>query len=999
MKCRLFTLLALHLGLAAVVAQPVITNQPQNQTAVAGSNATFSVGATGAPPLSYQWRSYANPNSYTNIPWGTEATLLLINVQPTSRRFGVVVTDAGGLSATSSPLVTLTVLPPPTPTITTNPASQFAEPGSTVTFRVFATGAAPLSYQWRSNDVNLLDQTNINLILTNVQFTSAADYSVVVTNVAGSATSQVARLTVSVLAGFENEMLSFMTANNVSAGTLAVMKDGRLAVKRGFGWRDQAKTQPMDADGRMRVASNSKEFAAAGLKRLIAQGAIALTNRAYSFTELQPYNGIWGDARYGDVTIGHLVAHQCGWDQNVFLASITTVGNALGLDRAGSSRDYIAYALTRPLHFAPGSRFAFSSVGYTVLAKAVEKGAGVPYFDYVRREVLRPWGLHRTKPARTLEKLRELDEPRYESGGGSGPNTADFPTTEVVQLPDGGIYPYEAAVGAFELISSAEEMVRFAQVYWISHGSAYSPNATVPAVMNGDLRLRRFGQVGAQSGWIPGTRTFVLQNTNGVDLAVLINRDIDDPGFSDFVSRLKQVSERIATWPVDDTPRIELGAASFGVEESEGHFTVGVRRSGDSSGAVAVTYTTQSGTALEGADFIPTRGTVGFGPGEITALISIPILDDTIEETNETFMILLGNPTGGASLGLSAATVTIEDDDTPRLLPLIQLTAPGAGFVSPAGSNVTLTVTTSASEGEIATVEYYGGPTFLGEENKPPYTFIWKKPSTGSYLLTARAADNHGLIGTSAPVRITVGTAPVDAGVGTIRREFWQRRPGTAMTFLTNYQHYSPRPTGWEILTSFEVQTDWGDFFGTRIRGFIEPPATGDYVFWVAARDRAELWLSADGNPSNKVVIASVQSPTAPRAWEQSSSQRSASIRLTAGQQCYIELLHKAEIGQDHAAVGWQLPGGQLERPIPGIRLLPVDAPASPQIHAPNLSSGEFGFHLNLTPGDTVVIEESPNLLNWLPLRTNTAAGSSLSFEDSEMGNSPHRFYRARLLP
>jgi hypothetical protein len=63
------------------------------------------------------------------------------------------------------------------------------------------------------------------------------------------------------------------------------------------------------------------------------------------------------------------------------------------------------------------------------------------------------------------------------------------------------------------------------------------------------------------------------------------------------------------------------------------------------------------------------------------------------------------------------------------------------------------------------------------------------------------------------------------------------------------------------------------------------------------------------------------------------------------------------------------------------------------------LSSGEFGFHLNLTPGDTVVIEESPNLLNWLPLRTNTAAGSSLSFEDSEMGNSPHRFYRARLLP
>lgn len=176
-------------------------------------------------------------------------------------------------------------------------------------------------------------------------------------------------------------------------------------------------------------------------------------------------------------------------------------------------------------------------------------------------------------------------------------------------------------------------------------------------------------------------------------------------------------------------------------------------------------YVTVAGTAQPDADFLFTSGTVRFGPGEITALISIPILNDGGEETDETFTLALGEPTGGPSLGINLAAVTIEDDDRPRVPPTMQLTAPSAGYVSPAGSNVTLGVTTSSSDGGIITVEYYAGPTFLGEENKPPYTFIWRTPGLGAYLLTARAIGDRGLMGTSAPVRITVGTAPVEAGL------------------------------------------------------------------------------------------------------------------------------------------------------------------------------------------------------------------------------------------
>src|SRR5438445_8202219 len=132
-------------------AQPVITQQPQNQTNLAGTTAMFTVAATGAEPLSYQWRSYISAGTtFTNIPFGTEATLVLTNVQSTTRRFAVLVTDSGGLSVTSSPLVTLTVLTPPS--ITFQPTIQIMTVGATATFTVTATGTAPLAYQWRFND-------------------------------------------------------------------------------------------------------------------------------------------------------------------------------------------------------------------------------------------------------------------------------------------------------------------------------------------------------------------------------------------------------------------------------------------------------------------------------------------------------------------------------------------------------------------------------------------------------------------------------------------------------------------------------------------------------------------------------------------------------------------------------------------------------------------------------------------------------------------------------
>ncbi len=172
------TNLTLTIVPAVVLTPPTITTQPVSQTIVAGASATFSVVATGTAPLAYQWRL----NS-ANIAGATSASLTATQAGD----YSVLVSNAAG-SVTSS-VATLTVLVPPT--IITQPQSQSVLAGNSATFTVAATGTAPLNYQWRWNGANISGATSASLVTT-----QAGNYSVVVSNGAGVATSATATLTI-----------------------------------------------------------------------------------------------------------------------------------------------------------------------------------------------------------------------------------------------------------------------------------------------------------------------------------------------------------------------------------------------------------------------------------------------------------------------------------------------------------------------------------------------------------------------------------------------------------------------------------------------------------------------------------------------------------------------------------------------------------------------------------------------------------------------------------
>ena len=170
---------------------PVITTQPQDQNVNQGSNAVFSVAATGTPTLAYQWRFDG-----TNIAGATDSSYELANAQPADAgSYSVVVTNMAGSVTSSNAILTVNV----PPAITTQPQGQIVIAGQSAIFTVSASGTAPLSYQWCFNTIPIEGATESAYTRVNVQNADAGSYSVIITNVAGSVTSADAVLTINVL--------------------------------------------------------------------------------------------------------------------------------------------------------------------------------------------------------------------------------------------------------------------------------------------------------------------------------------------------------------------------------------------------------------------------------------------------------------------------------------------------------------------------------------------------------------------------------------------------------------------------------------------------------------------------------------------------------------------------------------------------------------------------------------------------------------------------------
>jgi hypothetical protein len=120
---------------------------------------------------------------------------------------------------------------------------------------------------------------------------------------------------------------------------------------------------------------------------------------------------------------------------------------------------------------------------------------------------------------------------------------------------------------------------------------------------------------------------------------------------------------------------LQFNAANYSANEGDGKVTVTLIRTGNTSGAATVNYSTTdnaglsqcstfNGIASSRCDYATSARTLQFAPGETSRTIFVPLIDDSYAEGNETFSITLSNPSGESLGQISTATVTIVDNDT-----------------------------------------------------------------------------------------------------------------------------------------------------------------------------------------------------------------------------------------------------------------------------------------------------------------------------------------------
>ncbi|MBA1147359.1 thrombospondin type 3 repeat-containing protein [Ectothiorhodospiraceae bacterium WFHF3C12] len=190
-------------------------------------------------------------------------------------------------------------------------------------------------------------------------------------------------------------------------------------------------------------------------------------------------------------------------------------------------------------------------------------------------------------------------------------------------------------------------------------------------------------------------------------------------------------------------------------------------------------------------------------------------------------------------------------------------------------------------------------------------------------------------------LRLTEGAAKVSG----LLVETWTDIDGLSVENLKRAESFPEAPDDAQLTEHFEIADGFAarDYYGTRLRGYIEPPVTGNYRFYIAGDDQAELRLSADSDPENSRVIAYVPSWTGRRDWNVYHEQRSDRLYLQAGRRYYIEALHKEGSGSGHVTVAWRGPG-MKQQVIEGQYLSPWNPSAPTDSDGDGVADSEDAF-------------------------------------------------------
>ncbi len=381
---------------------------------------------------------------------------------------------------------------------------------------------------------------------------------------------------------FDEEVLSFMRARNIPGAALAVSRNGRLVLAKGYGWAEKETRTPVVPDSLFRIASVSKPITAVAVLKLVEQGVGGVTLETPVFDVLGYEPHLSGEARpdprLACITVRHLLQHTAGWDRGVRFDPMfrpVVIAREMDVPPPAGPGAIIPYMLGFPLDHDPGSTYAYSNFGYCILGRLIEKLSGRTYERFVQEEILAPLQIHRMQIGHTLAQLRAPGEVCYYDRE-VGENVMTPEEGDQVSAPYGTFY-LEAMDAHGGWIASAPDLVRFAcafddpthcpllrpetvaTMFARPEGAAgFEPDGTPKAAYYGCGWLVRPTADGKANHWhngsLPGTYTLLVRRHDGLNWAILFNQRSDPSGLSydEIDPALHRAADNVKEWPVDN---------------------------------------------------------------------------------------------------------------------------------------------------------------------------------------------------------------------------------------------------------------------------------------------------------------------------------------------------------------------------------------------------------------------------------------------------------------
>ncbi len=664
---------------------PAIASQPRSITVDAGAQAAFSVVAGGSPPLFYQWRKGGAP-----LLGQTNAVLILNNVSNTDAGvYSVVVSNA--INSVTSSNATLAV------NITCGSGingglvyalAAFTNENKIVVGGAFTTvDGLGLRRVARLAPDGLVDSSfnpgigaNSNVLALAVQPDGKVFMGGAFTNVDGSNRVRVARLNVD---GNVDATFNPGLGANSNVLALAVQPDGMVLVGGEFTTFAGDASHPflarLDTNGVLDT-NFSASVGARVLSIAVQTNGSILIGGCFSSVNGVPNNGI---ARLlADGTLDPSFNAGTGTDSAVRALALQADGKILA---GGSFSSYNGTPVGFLVRLNPDGTFDSSfldgtgadapvnAIAVTPKGKIYVAGAFNSFNGQVRR------GFTRLLPTGATDNV-------FNPGSGT-----DGPVFAAVAQLDSAL----VIGGNFTQVNSVPR-TGLARI----HGDEKSVVVEVELDQASYSVFENAGPAQVRvlrSGITTGSLSFDLVTRdgtahNGTDFTggifpvffapgetnVTVNIPINNDGVVNadrtFTVSLTNVPPAVLQFDptnavvniLDDDGgpgSLSFTAASYSVVESVGLATISVRRTPGSSGSVSVQFETLDGTALQNSDYVYTNGSVSFARGETNKTFAVRILNDRLIEANKSLQLRLFSATGGATLGLSNASLTIVDDD------------------------------------------------------------------------------------------------------------------------------------------------------------------------------------------------------------------------------------------------------------------------------------------------------------------------------------------------